>query len=109
MEEGKSPHQWCVRYNMLIPRRALNGRHPDTARCAKGAERKRRRLAEAETRESLELAFEDYRDPIKNVLDFKYLGRVLTAGDDDWIEVVGNLRKARRSWGRLYLVLGREG
>ena len=24
---------------------------------------------------------------------FKYLGRVMTAGDDDWKEVSGNLRK----------------
>ena len=31
------------------------------------------------------------------------------ATDNDWPEVVGNLRKASRSWGRLYRVLGREG
>ena len=34
---------------------------------------------------------------------------MLTAGDDDWLVVVGNLGKARKSWGRLYRVLGREG
>ena len=67
----------------MVPRRALNGRHPDMAQCAKGAERKRRQLAEAETRESLERDFEAYMDPIKNVSDFKYMGRVLTAGDND--------------------------
>ena len=33
----------------------------------------------------------------------------MTANDDDWPEVVGNPGKARRSWGRLYRVLGREG
>ena len=33
----------------------------------------------------------------------------MTATDDDWLEVVRNLRKARRSWGRLSRVLGREG
>ena len=33
----------------------------------------------------------------------------MTAGDDDWSAVVGNLGKARRSWGRLSQVLGREG
>ena len=54
-------------------------------------------------------AFGAYKEPIKNVLAFKYLGRVLTEGDDDWLAVVGNLRKARRSWGRLSQVLGREG
>ena len=30
-------------------------------------------------------------------------------GNDDWLAVVGNLGKARRSWGRLSWVLGREG
>ena len=33
----------------------------------------------------------------------------MTAGDYDWLELVGNLVKARRSWGRLYWVLGWEG
>ena len=33
----------------------------------------------------------------------------MTAGDDDWIAVVGNLGKSRKSWGRLSRVLGREG
>ena len=41
--------------------------------------------------------------------EFKYLGRVLRAGDDKCPAVVGNLGKARRSWGRLSGVLGREG
>ena len=40
---------------------------------------------------------------------FKYLGRILTETDDDWPAVVGNLGKARRSWGRLSRVLSREG
>ena len=40
---------------------------------------------------------------------FTYLGRVMTAGDDDWLAVAGNLTKARRSWGRLQRILGREG
>ena len=41
--------------------------------------------------------------------EFKYLGRILTATDDDWPEVAWNLKKARRSWGRLARVLRREG
>ena len=31
------------------------------------------------------------------------------AGDNDWLAVVGNLGKARKSCGRLSWVLGREG
>ena len=93
---------------MLVPRRVLNGRQPGT----KGAERKRRRLAEAEARESTERVFEAYGALLKTVTEFKYLGRVLTANDDDWLAVVrniGNLGKVRRSWGRLSRVLGWEG
>ena len=33
----------------------------------------------------------------------------MTAGDDDWPAVAGNLNKARRSWGILQRILGREG
>ena len=43
------------------------------------------------------------------VSEFRYLRRLLTATDDDWPVVSGNIRKARVSWGRLARVLGREG
>ena len=94
---------------MLVPRRDLNDRHPATDQCARGAERKRRQIVEAETRESLEWAFKAYGEPIQNVLTFRYLGRVLTVGEIDWLAVVENLRKARKSWGRLSKILIREG
>ena len=80
---------------MQVPRRALNGRHTGTPQCAKGAERKRRRLAETETRENSERDFEAYGAPTKSVTEFRYLGRILTATDNDWPAVVGNIRKAR--------------
>ena len=84
---------------MLVPCRALNGRHPDISQCARGAEHKRRRLAYMEMRESLERDFKAYREPLENVTVFRYLGRVLTLGDNDWLAVVGNLGKAKKSWG----------
>ena len=59
MEEGNFPHPRCARCNMQVPRRALNRRHPGTAQCIKGAEKKIRRLAEKETRENLERAFKE--------------------------------------------------
>ena len=40
---------------------------------------------------------------------FRYLRQVFTAGDDDWLAVVGKLEKSRKSWGRLYWILIREG
>ena len=41
--------------------------------------------------------------------DFQYLGRLLTATDDDWPAVAGNIKKSQGVWGRLARVLGREG
>ena len=109
LEEGNSPHPRCDCCDMQVLRRALNGRHPGTAQCLKGTERKRRRLAETETRENSERAFEAYGAPIKSMTEFKCLGIILTATDDDWLAVVGNLGTLRRSWGRLSRVLGKEG
>ena len=43
------------------------------------------------------------------VSEFRYLGRLLTATDDDCPAVAGYIRKVRVSWGRLERVLGREG
>ena len=107
LEEGNFPHPRCARCDMQLPRKALNGRHLGTAQCAKWAERKRRRLAETETRENLERAFHAYGQPMEAVLEFRYLGRLLTATDDDCPAVAGNIKKARRIWGRLAQVLGR--
>ena len=39
----------------------------------------------------------------------KCLGRFLAAMDDDWPEVIVNLKKARKSWARLLRILGWEG
>ena len=74
-----------------------------------GADKNRRRLAEAEVRYSAEMAFKVYGKQIQTVPRFKYLGRILTEGDDDWPAVAGNLEKARKSWGRLQGILSREG
>ena len=109
LEGGNPPHPRCPHCDMLIPLRTLKRRHPTTSQCARGAKKKRRRLAEAELRESTKRAFEAYGEPLENVTAFKYLRRVLMAGYDDWPEVVGILIKARNSWGRLCRILIREG
>ena len=58
LEEENFPHPLCAQYNMQVPRRALNGRHPVIAQCNKGEERNRRRLVEEDMRESTERDFE---------------------------------------------------
>ena len=47
--------------------------------------------------------------PLETVCSFKYLGRLLTATDDDWLEVINNIWKSSKSWSCLYGILGQEG
>ena len=42
------------------------------------------------------------------VKSFKYLGMAMTASDNDWPAVVGNLRKDRKSWACTTRIMGRE-
>ena len=55
------------------------------------------------------MAFQAYRRPLETVTAFKYLGRVLTAYDYDWPEVVDNIRKAWSRWAHFSIISGREG
>ena len=64
LEERNPPLPGCPRCDLQVPRKALNGRHLGTLQCKKGAERKRRRLAEMETREKSERAFHAYGKPM---------------------------------------------
>ena len=73
--------------------------------CKSGEERKGQKLAETEVREITEMAFEVYGEQLKTVPSFKYLGRILTEGGDDWPTVAENLGKARKSWGRMQRIL----
>ena len=77
--------------------------------CRSEAERKRWRLAEAEVRESTEMTFEVYGEQLQTGPSFKYLGRILTEGDDGWPAVAGKLGKSRKIWGRMQRILSREG
>ena len=46
LEEGNLPHPQCPWCDIMVPWRALNRRHIVPAQCAKGADRKRRRMVE---------------------------------------------------------------
>ena len=54
-------------------------------------------MAEEDLQESAERDFQAYGRPLKMVNYFKYLEQVLTSADDDWTELVGKVRKARKS------------
>ena len=60
LEEGNLPLSRCPWCDLQVSRKALNGRHLETSQCRTRKERKRRRLAEAEMRVTLEKAFHSY-------------------------------------------------
>ena len=61
----------------------MNGQHLATAKFSKGAERKRQQMVEEEMQKSVERSFQAYRRPLKTVISFKYLWRVLTVADEN--------------------------
>ena len=83
---------------MFVPWAALNCRHPLSDICAWGYKSKRRCLAEEETQAGAATSLRAHDWPLETVLSFKYLGRLLTAPDDDWSAVITNLWKAQNSW-----------
>ena len=94
---------------MFAPWGVLNRSHLATSMCTKGAERKLRQWVWEEAQYSMEATFQDYGWTLESGNPFKYLGRVLTASNDNWLDLVANLRKAWKKWERLYRILGREG
>ena len=39
--------------------------------------------------------------------ELKDLDRIITAIDDDWPEVMSNLRKSKKKWSQMYRIFGR--
>ena len=93
---------------MMVPWKALDDRHTTTAQCAKGVERKRHQLTAEETREIMVRDFQAYGRPLESLKFFKYLGRIIKALDDNWPEVVGDLRKLKKIWSSVSKKLVRE-
>ena len=83
LEEGNLPHPQFPQCDMLVPWRALNMRHLATSQCYKGAERKRQRPVEEDLKEITERDFRAYGRLLETVTSFNYLGRVMTAGENE--------------------------
>ena len=54
-------------------------------------------------------AFSAYRRPLEMVTSFKYLGRMISATDNEWPEVARNLDWAKTLWRRMLYILSKEG
>ena len=49
-----------------------------------------------------------YGRPLEMATSFLYLGRVISAAENDWPAVVRNLARARTAWKRMTRILSRE-
>ena len=77
--------------------------------CDKGEEWKIKRLREEEAQASTLVDLQAYERPLEMVTAFKYLGRVRTALDDDWMAAVANIWKYRSIWAWFYRILEGDG
>ena len=71
------------------------------------AQRRQHEVAAVSTA-ALQHTFTTYSDKLRRVEQFKYLGRVMSMDDNDVPAMRRNLKKARKTWGRLCKVLEKE-
>ena len=93
---------------MFVPWRALNSRHPTTEICRKGEDHKLHWLEAEEARAGSETSLTAYGQTLTAVSSIKYMGRVLSALDDDFPAVISNLRKLQKKWACLLRFMGWE-
>ena len=94
---------------MCIPWLVINKYHPDTTLCARRGGKEASESSRGRITNGSDTAFWAYGQTLATVIYFCYLGRILTTIDDDWLAVIGNIRKARQRWSNILHILGREG
>ena len=106
LEGGGHPLPRCPKCDMFITWRAINGRHQSLEMRSRGEDRIRKHWREEEAQGNTAAAFQANGRPLEAVLEFKYIGRILTALYDNLTLVVGNLRKVWKRWERISSILG---
>ena len=76
---------------VFVSHKALSGRQLTTAFCQHGEERKQHRHVEEEAQKGTEAVTKAYGTLLAPVTLFKYLRRIISETDDEWIAVVRNL------------------
>jgi hypothetical protein len=105
-EEGALPQcQLCLFFCQI----ANTNRHRNSKTCRDGILRMQRhnQQQQSEMAEQTTITINDIE--IQNVDTFKYLGRYISATSTDTVAINYNLRKARKTWGRISIILKREG
>jgi hypothetical protein len=84
-------------------------KHQGSQLCRTAAMRLSKRNQLKANKEATKVTFKVKGQPIENVAEFKYLGRIISNNDSDWAAVRANIRKARKRWAQVAQILSREG
>ena len=93
LEEGNHYLLRYPKFEMFLTWWELNSKHKATEMCARGTERRLKRLREEEARQSMVVAFEPYGIHLEMAKMFKYLGRIIKELGNGWKTVVANIQK----------------
>ena len=106
-EEGQLPRcQSCG----LFAKSVNSTRHTNSQACLNLTEKRQRYFKQAAQQErSAMISFTVNGVEINKVYEFRYLGRMLDAGDDDSVAAERQLTRARARWGRVGKVLSSVG
>jgi len=94
---------------MFVPTFSLNTTHQRMAYCWEGAVHKRQRHTAEDARRAKEFVFVAHGMNLESVSQFKYLGRMTTSTDVDFLALYKNLVKACKCWAQISQVLRQEG
>ena len=106
-EEGLQALPQCVECGLF--QRNVGRKHQTSADCKKFAAARKRRQDAEEQKTAEQTIFYIGEYPIKNVREFKYLGRILDDEDKDSPAIARNLKRARQKWGMIGRILSKEG
>jgi hypothetical protein len=102
-EEGPQPH--CPKCEVF--QKEVGQRHQQSEACKQSAMCiEIRGNQEANRENTRNTTFTVKGEPIEQVTEFKYLGRMVTETDDDWCAI--NLKRAQMTWGRVRKILSQE-
>ena len=82
--------------------------HRNSALCCRRVEQREQHAAAKAGAQALEQCFTAYREELRTVEQFQYLGRILPFGDNNAPAVRCNLKKAWDQWAKISKVLVKE-
>jgi DNA-directed RNA polymerase subunit RPC12/RpoP len=105
VQEGEYPR--CPYCRMFVPK--LGPRHFATKACqTQSARVQEKERIDRQANMARNVVFYVDGTPIDNVTEYKYLGRIMSADDQDTAAVSFNIKKASKAWFQMYHILSRQ-